>query len=78
MIDRQKGGFLMVECDSCDAVLDRQMLSLPGIEIVEFSPERSENPMFFRFDGGVGALMPLRSEREQHVDIKLSKDPTIT
>jgi hypothetical protein len=25
--------------------------------------------MFFRFDGGVGALMPLRSKYSQHVEI---------
>lgn len=24
MIDRQNGGIIMVECDSCDAVLDTQ------------------------------------------------------
>jgi hypothetical protein len=24
MIDRQKGGILIVECDSCDAVLDTE------------------------------------------------------
>jgi hypothetical protein len=49
----------------------RQILSLPRVEIEEFAAEQSEKCLFFRFDGGVGALMPLRRESEDHVDIKL-------
>lgn len=51
----------------------RMMLSLPGIEI-EAPPEKSdEKPLLFRFDEGVGALMPMKSQREDHVDIKLDR-----
>jgi hypothetical protein len=44
----------------------RKVLALPGIE---FSKPHFPEQMFFRFDGGVGALMPLRSKYSQHVEI---------
>lgn len=44
----------------------RQMLSLPGIEI---APPHKENPWLFRFDGGVGAIMPMRGALSDHVKI---------
>jgi hypothetical protein len=53
----------------------RQMLSLPGIEIEELPVDKSEKPLFFRFEGGVGALMPLHKQHIEHIDIKLRKDP---
>jgi hypothetical protein len=56
----------------------RQMLSLPGIELAVMESEPDEKPLLFRFDGGVGALMPMRSKCVDHVDIKPSKDPAIT
>lgn len=56
----------------------RQMLSLPGIEIEELPTEPSERPFLFRFQGGVGALMPMRGERVTHIDIKLRNDSKIT
>lgn len=49
----------------------RQMLSLPDVELEEFPKERSEKPYFFRFAGGVGAVMPMRRETANHIDIHL-------
>lgn len=50
----------------------RQILSLPSVELQEFPPEQSDKPYFFRFEGeGLGAVMPLRSQRAEHVDINL-------
>lgn len=45
----------------------RKMLSLPGIEIA--TPRASEGPLLFRFDGGVGALMPMRGPSVHHVEV---------
>lgn len=50
----------------------RQMLSLRGIELATLPETADENPMLFRFDGGVGALMPMRGGRADHIDIKLT------
>lgn len=49
----------------------RQMLSLPDVEIA-WPIEADEKPLLFRFDGGAGALMPMRSQRANHIDIKFS------
>ena len=44
----------------------RLMLSLPDVEIaLNSSPEA---PLLFRFSGGIGALMPLRYQRQVHVE----------
>lgn len=44
----------------------RQVLSLPNVELASIT---SDAPMVFRFDGGVGALMPLRSPGRQQVEV---------
>lgn len=49
----------------------RMMLSLPGIEMATLPNQVDEKPILFRFSDGVGALMPLRSAWDNHVDIKL-------
>lgn len=46
----------------------RQVLSLPGVE-VSASADKNDAPLFFRFDGGVGVLMPLRTAHVEHVEI---------
>lgn len=51
----------------------RMVLSLPGIEIAAHPKKSDEKPLLFRFEGGVGALMSMRSERENHVDIKFDQ-----
>lgn len=54
----------------------RQILALPRVEIeVIPSSEPLKRPIFFRFDGGVGALMPLDKPRETHVEIEPSENP---
>lgn len=45
----------------------RMMLALPGIEIADMPKPRE--PMLFRFDGGIGALMPTNGEMSEHVEI---------
>lgn len=45
----------------------RKMLSLPSIEIAK--PGESGAPLLFRFEGGVGALMPMRGPSIHHVDV---------
>ena len=52
----------------------RQILSLPGIEIETLAADQSMKPLFFRFDGGIGALMPLRSPHTDHVDLTRKSD----
>jgi hypothetical protein len=49
----------------------RMMLSLPGIEIAASPSEPDEKPLFFRFDGGIGALMPMGGSKENHIDVGL-------
>jgi len=51
----------------------RLMLSLPGIEIAELPDKEDGKPLLFKFDGGVGALMPMRGSRNEHIDIKLTR-----
>lgn len=43
----------------------RMIAELPGVEICVTD---GKSPTFFRFDGGVGALMPMRSRLENHID----------
>lgn len=50
----------------------RQILSLAGVEIATLPKKANEKPLLFRFDEGVGALMPLRGEKADHVDIKFA------
>jgi len=38
--------------------------SLPKVEIAKAIPEK---PLLFRFDGGEGALMPLKSPNAQNI-----------
>lgn len=57
----------------------RLLYTLPDLEI---APNPADAPMFtplfFRFTGGVGALMPMREQYKIHVDISPSKDAAIT
>lgn len=46
----------------------RLMLSLPGLEVQADAKDRA--PMLFRFNGGIGALMPLLGKHAQHIDIQ--------
>lgn len=48
----------------------RQILSLPDVEIARVEAEPLLAPLFFRFTGGIGALMPLRDKFLAHVDIE--------
>lgn len=45
----------------------RKMLALPAIEIAK--PSAPDAPLLFRFDGGVGAVMPMRGEGANHVEV---------
>lgn len=54
----------------------RQVLALPDVEIQVFPAEDDGKQMLFRFRGGVGALMPLRGVKGEHVDIKLAPSPS--
>ena len=47
----------------------RIIASLPGLEVSD--GQGGERPLFYRFDGGIGALMPLRAEFETHFDIEV-------
>jgi hypothetical protein len=47
----------------------RMLQSLPGT-LIESLP-RKEEAMSFRFDGGEGMLMPMRSTHAKHLDIEL-------
>lgn len=51
----------------------RLMLSLPGIALAALPSKPNDKPLLFRFNGGVGALMPMRGNREEHIDIKLDR-----
>lgn len=46
----------------------RMIAELPGVEIVITD---GKSPAFFRFEGGDGALMPMRSEFENHVKVEV-------
>ena len=45
----------------------RKMLALPGIEIAK--PRTADAPLLFRFEGGVGAVMPQRGESANHIEV---------
>ena len=47
----------------------RQMLQLPKVEIAR--PVAPEVAMLFRFEGGIGALMPMRGMHARHVEIEV-------
>lgn len=49
-----------------DLTYVRKVLALPGVELAEAKPDE---PLLFRFSGGVGALMPLRRKQDNHVEI---------
>lgn len=57
----------------------RKLYTLPGLEI---APNPSDcdlfTPLCFRFDGGLGVLMPMRDGYRKHVDITPSKGSPIT
>jgi len=55
----------------------RQVLSLPEIELAGLPGAKSDKPLLFRFSEGVGALMPLRSEMIDQIDIELRCQPVI-
>lgn len=46
----------------------RMVAELPGVEVVITD---GISPSFFRFEGGDGALMPMRSEFENHVKVEV-------
>lgn len=47
-------------------------LTLPGIEFA--TEKKSDNaPLLFKFDGGIGAIMPIRGTFKNHVEIEISK-----
>lgn len=50
----------------------RQVLSLPNVEIAALPAKDKGHTLLFRFDGGVGALMPIRGEKPDHIDIKFA------
>lgn len=43
-------------------------LALPAVEFMT-SARDEEGPLLFRFDGGVGAVMPMRSQYDTHVEL---------
>lgn len=45
----------------------RKMLALPSIEIAK--PKDQDAPLLFRFEGGVGAVMPMRGSATNHVEV---------
>lgn len=75
------------ECDECDGtglvepnlsteiggvIFDlkyiRMIAELPGVEVAITD---GKSPSFFRFEGGDGALMPMRSEFKNHVKVEV-------
>lgn len=47
------------------------MLAMPGVEVM-VSPQEAE-PLLFKFEGGVGAVMPMRAQHPSHVEIEDDK-----
>lgn len=47
------------------------MLALPGVEVAASTGK--ESPLLFKFDDGVGAMMPMRSQHLNHVEIEADK-----
>lgn len=58
----------------------RQIYALPDLEIAPHSVSIGDiiAPLYFRFSGGCGALMPMRSPYREHVDIFPQQDRPIT
>lgn len=48
----------------------RQILSLPDVELAHMQAEPLMKPLLFRFNGGIGALMPMSSQHADHVEIE--------
>lgn len=52
----------------------RQMFTLPGVEVSKTSimsdKPKESRPLLFRFNGGVGALMPRKNRLEDHIEIE--------
>lgn len=48
------------------------MLALPGVEIMT-DKKSLDVPLFFKFDGGVGAVMPMRGQYARHVKIEIDE-----
>lgn len=61
--------FSKVSTEWAGAIIDAQymamMLDLPGIRIS--STTKPEDPIHFEFDGGIGAVMPMRGKHLEHV-----------
>lgn len=53
---------------SCSLRYVRMILDLPGIEI-SGNPSANGSPIPFRFEGGIGALMPLNCRYPDHIEI---------
>jgi hypothetical protein len=47
------------------------MLSLPGVEVATKADK--DKPLLFRFDGGIGALMPMRNKTDKHTEIETKR-----
>lgn len=53
----------------------RQLYSLPDLEIAPNPADcKIFTPLYFRFAGGVGALMPMRSEYRNHIKIEATAE----
>lgn len=48
------------------------MLELPGV-LVQTDRADGEAPLLFKFDGGIGAMMPRRANCERHVEIETDR-----
>lgn len=49
----------------------RQVVSLPDLKLAVGSSDFNKSvPLLFKFDGGEGALMPLRNKYETHVEVE--------
>lgn len=47
------------------------VLDLPNVELMTNKAD-AEKPMLFKFDGGYGALMPMRGKHENHIEIEVA------
>ncbi len=57
--DPDKGAEVLIGVGKFAVKYIRMVAELPGIEIMEYT--QKGDPILFRFDGGIGAVMPLRS-----------------
>jgi len=46
----------------------RMIAGLPGLEVSD--NKGGESPLFFRFEGGLGGIMPLRAQYETHIEVE--------